>query len=420
MNKIEILKNTSLNSEAGFPLDQLPATLRELSLAYSQSYGTPPELWAASFLSGISAAAGKHLILKVGNYLNYPQLWIMTVGASGTGKSDALHVAFSPLHKEDAKRYNENLMLLSEWEATPKKERVMMPRPEAEQLLIDDLTPEALVKALKNARFGATLYSDELSSWFGDFGRYNQSGEVGRYLSIFNNKPIRVNRKHEDPILIEDPMLNICGTIQPGVLKEVLMQNNAEASGFAQRFLYLYPEFPPRKFNREPVDERHFRVYDDLIFSLLQLPGTEQCTLSNEATNLYESYFNECENIRAAGLSEYWAAVYAKSQIQVLRLAITLRAVSFVADYSHQVTAVEMAAAIAMARFFISSLKQFREDAGAEPIPTKEEVIRQIFRINPEASHRQAGEAVGVSRQYVSKLMKKDETTEGGDDEVPS
>ena len=187
---IEIPQNAELNSEKSFPIDLLPFWLQEVVDECSISYGTPSELWATAFLAGISAATGKKVSLKNRNYINYPQLWIMIVGQSGTGKSDPLRLAFAPL-KVDEEAYVNYRAEFKEWEACGKEGA----QPRWKQVLINDTTPEALYSALQYSDIGLTLYRDELSGFFDDIGRYNRSGEIGHYLSIFSNETFSVNRK---------------------------------------------------------------------------------------------------------------------------------------------------------------------------------------------------------------------------------
>ena len=125
-----------------------------------------------------SHSIGKRMYLTVGNYKNYPQLWVIVVGSSGTGKSDAGRVAFRRISEIDTERYIRYQEEYKEWEAEEKQGRP----PRWEQMLINDTTPEAMFNALSHAENGLTLNRDELSGWFSDFGRYNKSGEVGHYL----------------------------------------------------------------------------------------------------------------------------------------------------------------------------------------------------------------------------------------------
>lgn len=400
--KVEIPKGSDLNSEETFPVDKLPAWLQHVVNTHSQIYNTPPEIWAIAFLCGIASASGKRFRLNTGNYSNYPQLWVMIVGTSGTGKSEPLAVAYRPLEKINGERYEKYLLEYEKWE----KEGKSGPPPSWHQTLINDTTPEALFSVLGHATNGLTLYRDELSGWFLDIGRYNKSGEVGHYISIYNNKNITINRKQDKPIFIPEPLLSIVGTIQPGVLKDVLTQNNAEQSGFAQRFLYMFPHFPVRKYQRINPGKEEIGYYNSLIKVLCSFPEeTRDLRLNEEAENLYESFYNKLE-IERAKSDDYWSSVYSKAQIQVLRLALTVKisrhgeveGTKF--DY---VEANDMECAILMIRYFIQSLRNLRE---CMPNMKNSEIIKEILRSSPEASLTDIAKALGVSKQYVSKIGK--------------
>src|SRR5690554_3899901 len=260
----------AVREEIAFPLEYLPKWLQDTVKDHAESYGTPSELWATAFLTGIAAAAGNKIKLVHGNYTNYPQLWAMIIGKSGDGKSDAGRVAFRRLGEIDNDRYIKYQSEYQEWKETEGKGTP----PRWDQLLINDTTPEALYRAMGYSRTGLTLYRDELSGWFSDFGRYNKSGEIGHYLSIFDNQNFSINRKKEQPQLIEEPLLSIYGTIQPSVLSELLTKNNFEQSGFAQRFMFLYPEFKTRKYKRGATTPDS-EIFDNMIDSIQSYGGGE-------------------------------------------------------------------------------------------------------------------------------------------------
>lgn len=380
-----------------FPVKLLPGWLQKTIKEHADSYGTPEELWSVAFLSGISAAAGKRIRLINGNYKNYPQLWVMVVGSSGTGKSEASRVAFRRLSEIDAERYTEYQSDYQEWEA---REKQGTP-PHWEQSIIGDTTPEALFNVLGHAANGLTLYRDELSGWFSDFGRYNKSGEIGHYLSIFDNQTFSINRKKEQPQLITEPFLNICGTIQPGVLSELLTKNNFEQSGFAQRFLFIYPEFPLRKYKRSTITPPT-ELYDKIIDGIVGFSGGDEMFLSDEAEDVYERFYNEMEEEKTRS-NDFWDAVYAKAQIQVLRLALTVKIARLIDEPDSNVSATDMMAGVGMMRYFINSLEKFKTEQG-EP-SGKKAIIQQIYRDNPGAIQTEVARMLGVTQQYISKVV---------------
>jgi hypothetical protein len=392
---------SQLSNEVSFPVDLLPKWLQKLVYEHSESYATPQELWATAFLSGISAAAGKKFEIFTGNYSNYPQLWIMVVGSSGTGKSEAFKVAFDRLSEINKKRYVTYKSEREEWKAREE----FVEKPHWHQILIGDTTPEALFATLQYTESGLTLYRDELSGWFSDFGRYNKSGEIGHYLSIFDNNSFSVNRKNDDPLLIPKPLLNIFGTIQPSVLENVLNKNNAEQSGFAQRFLYLYPDFPPRKYKKISKPPS-LSIYNDFIDQLSKDKFDGLTELSVDADLEYGKFYDDMEYLRAKS-DDFWAAVYSKAQIQVLRLALVVKIARLVDERNTGYTELkDIQAAIGMQKYFIQSLIKFKEECG-EPILRQSDVIKNIYKVKPDASPTDIGKVFGVSKQYASKIGKE-------------
>ena len=381
-----------------FPIDLFPDWLQTVINDHSDSYRTPREIWATAFLSGISAALGKKVKLITGNYSNYPQIWVMVVGQSGSGKSDAFRVAFRRLSEIDTQRFSDYQTKYREWQETKEGNA-----PQWEQICISDTTPEAMYSVLAYSGNGITLYRDELSGWFSDFGRYAKSGEIGHYLSIFDNKAFSINRKGERPTLITDPFLSICGTIQPGVLDDVLSKNNAEASGFAQRFLYLYPDFPARKY-RKDVKRPDITPYNNMIDSIMALDDeTREATLSEEAEKEYELFFNEMEAERTRS-DDFWAAAYSKAQIQVLRLSIIIKIARLPEVDSPFVEVDDVKCAIGMMRYFIHSLKKIKSE-NSQTIK-KSDIIRAAYAENPNINRSELARTLNVSQPYVSKIIK--------------
>jgi hypothetical protein len=399
-----LTRDTETITDATFPIDLLPEWLQTTIREHAESYGTPQELWAVAFLSGIAAASGKRMFLTVGNYRNYPQLWIIIVGASGTGKSDAGRVAFRRLSEIDADNYLRFQEEYKDWESDEKQGRP----PRWAQSIIGDTTPEALFNVLGHADNGLTLYRDELSGWFSDFGRYNKSGEIGHYLSIFDNQTFSINRKKDQPQLITEPFLNIFGTIQPGVLSELLTKNNFEQSGFAQRFMFLYPEFPVRKYKRDPK-KPSITLYENVIDKIVEYSGTDEMFLSDAAENVYEEFFNSMEDEKTRS-NDFWDAVFAKAQIQVLRLALTVKIARLIYEPDTEVSETDMLAAIGMMRYFIASLQKFKVQQ-REGVSTKKDLILKIFAENPEANQTQVAAMVGVTREYVNKTVRSSHIT---------
>ncbi len=387
--------------KVSFPIHLLPKWLQDTANEHSEAYGTPVELWATAFLCGMASVVGKRIHLKHHNYVNYPQLWVIVVGKSGDGKSDAGRVAFKWLQDRDAGQYAKYRAELKEY----KDGGCIGRAPRWEQSIIGDTTPEALYTALAYAGNGLLLYRDELSGWFADFGRYNKSGEVGHYLSIFDNQDITINRKHDEPQLIREPLLGIFGTIQPSILSELLEKNNFETSGLAQRFLILNPDFTKKVY--KPSGKEPSACNYNGYLEILNLPPGESFGvhyLSKEANEVYGKFYNELEDLRE-GASDFWATVYAKAQIHSLRLALTVKISRLMDDSSKFLSRDDMLAGIEMAKYFIASLEKFKRKEQKKLTPR--EIVEAIHAINPNVNQTQLAEMVGMSRVHVNRIIQE-------------
>lgn len=404
--KINIPEGAALNCEY-FDATLLPEWLQVTAREHAESYGTPEELWVMAFLCGISAAAGKKARLISGNYTNYPQLWVAYIGAPGTGKSDPFRVAFAPVQRINEREYAKYQSDKQEWEANEKQGK----KPVWRQIIISDTTTEALFPALSHSN-GLTLYMDELSGWMGNMGRYNRGSDEPFYLMAYNNQIITINRKMDDPQLIRDPFLNICGTIQPKVLQNLLSRNNGDDSGFSQRFLYFFPEFEQKKY--DPGAKRpSTAVYTSVIENIAGYTGEDDYSLSEEAEKEYERFFNECEKKKYQGSDDFWAAVYSKAQIQVLRVALTIKMARLPEDPTTELSGDDMGGAVSILNYCIESLKKFRGEQGdkKEKKLTKADLIQLIFAENPGANQTQVGEVLGTSREHVNRTLRRSQVT---------
>ena len=120
----------------------------------------------------------------------------------------------------------------------------------------------------------------------------------------------------------------------------------------------------------------------------------------------YGKFYDDMEYLRAKS-DDFWAAVYSKAQIQVLRLALVVKIARLVDERNTGYTELkDIQAAIGMQKYFIQSLIKFKEECG-EPILRQSDVIKNIYKVKPDASPTDIGKLFGVSKQYASKIGKE-------------
>lgn len=415
MLKEEIKSKSEWNNynKYSFPTVGLPQVILDFASEIANVYGVPIEFPALSALCAVSAAIRKKFNLDSGKYINFGQLWIMFVAPPGVGKTEPVASAFRPLQKIDNKSYEQYLEELSNWKnenAEAKANKLVEPnKPVFKQCLIDDFTPESLYQTMSRNNGAITLYRDELSGWFADFGRYSKNGEVSRYLSIFNNSQFCINRKSEEPIQIPEPFMSICGTIQPEILNDILNCNNLKDNGFASRFLYVYPnDFKKQKYSEKIPNAMIVTNYENLIYRCYNMPATKQpFTLSQQAMALFIDFANKNTDIINECTDNFIRATYSKMEIQVLRIALILHIIKSV-DYSNEfstkfIKPETMEYAIQLCYFFAENMMRVA-NSNLKPKINVVEAIKTIHQQYQIKNKQSFADAIGVSRQYISKI----------------
>ncbi|MFZ4457321.1 MAG: DUF3987 domain-containing protein [Bacteroidales bacterium] len=407
-------KSMNLNAnDTAFPINGLPQVILEFAVEISEVYGVPIEFPVMAALCAVSASVRKKITIDSGKYRNFGQLWVMLVAPPGVGKTEPVSAAFRPLQKLDNTSYDEYQLELSRWkvECTEAKQiKTQEPeKPFFKQCLIDDFTPESLYQTMFRNNGSISLYRDELSGWFADFGRYNKNGEISRYLSIFNNAQFCINRKSEEPLQIPEPFLTICGTIQPEVLNIALGSNTLKENGFASRFLYVYPkEVKKQKYSERTPDRSIMERYEKLITHCYYLPKLENpFTLSQEARILFIKYANQTTDLVNNCSNNFVRATYAKMEIQVLRLALIVQIIRGIYDnvewQQGLITKEAIQYAIKLCEYFNSKIILVDNTN----IPSKMNSAEAIKTIQKEygIKNKQAfADSIGITRQYVSKI----------------
>jgi len=397
-----------------FPTEGLPSILLDFSKDIADVYGVPIELPIMSCLAAISSVLKKRVELWSGKYSNYGQVWVMAVAPSGVGKSEQMNIAFRPVKELDRQSYDLYKLSMSDWKnecsIAKKDKRIDPEKPFLKQSLISDVTVEALLQALSRNDEAVTLYRDELSGWIADFGRYGKSGEIAHYLSIFNNNQFIINRKGDDPLMVQNPFLSISGTIQPEVLDKALQENDLINNGFASRFLYVYPDtMVKQKYSESIPDEDLYNKYKDLVCGLADsgpFDSFDPFSLSSEAKTLFIAFSNSMTDKVNACNDPFLRASYSKMEIHCLRLALLIEVAK-----QESISLIEpetMQYAINLCFYFCSTV----EKLGARQYKSREKKLDKLavarFLVSDcDCSQNVAAKAVKLSQQYISKKLKK-------------
>jgi hypothetical protein len=335
-------------------------------------------------------------------------LWLAIVGDVSSGKTHALNFAFNPFNDADTasiKAFDELMEAYQVEQSKPKNEREPIDKPECKQYILNDYTPESLVAA-HTVNPQLMIFRDELKGWFDDFNRYAKNGEQSNMLSSFYRQPMTYNRKGSGTLKIGKPFISVSGGIQPDLLPSLASDQRAE-NGFLSRFCFVYPDNQLKpKYSNDFIPEAVIQAYSEIINLILNLPQIN-LTLTPEAANLYEFWFNENAEKSNNETSGYLKGVYGKLDVIALRLAIVFHVANnlYADEFKTDIEAKTMQSALDVTEYFrATALKVYRKiftDTHSDL--DKKAVIKYCHSLG--ASQNEIAAAIKTSQQYVGKIL---------------
>ena len=238
--------------ETDFPIECFPPMIQDIVIGLRESMGFPIDYTALAMLAAVSTAIGSSTRIK--NFDNWMEpciLFAVIVGEPGTNKSHPLSAILKPLLDIDKSEYEsykvkyadyERRLQMQQGKKNEGEEDDDLQKPIRRQLIVDDVTIEALMQVMDENPRGVCLYNDEFSSFLDNMDRYTHGSSEQAYLSMFNGKSISKNRKGEKLSLrINDPFITITGTIQLGIITDQ-MEGRRKKNGFFERLIFAYPK----------------------------------------------------------------------------------------------------------------------------------------------------------------------------------
>ncbi len=332
----EILNHTSVKTE--FPLSFFPEKLQRIIIEVSSTYSYPIDYVCCSVLSAAATAIGNSNAIHIkSNWIENVSLFIAIIGTPGVNKSAPLNWAMMPIERREKQIYKEYLRNLRDYDQLPDKEKDKIPEPILIKTVISDATPEAVVMQLKHNPRGILILMDELSGFLNTFQRYSKGNDEQFYLSAWSGKPVVVDRKTSRSIRINDPILNIVGTIQPGVLEKSFA--GKDESGFFDRWLLCDPIKAVKGYwSDHDISFISQSVYERIIFTLMDLPATvdeydntrpHPMTYSKDALNELKMWQRNNTDFINGSSDDITRAIRAKIEIYVHRISLVCELIDF-------------------------------------------------------------------------------------------
>ncbi len=355
-----------------FPLDALPAAMREITAEAARVSLTPISLTASCVLATVSAAMGGGLEVDSGGVRRARgNLYLLVIAESGTGKGAGFKAVSQPF-------LNAELDALFDWrertlirakteimvaEAQMKrlKEGLGKPKTEERESLLDELaeanreleaaklraveptwitadsTREALEKMLAESPCETIASLSPEARGVVDVicGRYNKGqSDESIYLSAYSGETCKVHRKNSQPVTLKRPCLTVLWMLQPDKMRDMLANPALTESGMMPRFLICNTKAEPQN---EPetwpaMDVTVAATWNALIRELASAfrsaGANPHCiTYPPEVRAMFRDYFNRIVPDRRTGgaladVSSY-AARWAENG---WRLAVVLHA----------------------------------------------------------------------------------------------
>jgi len=427
------------------PVDGLPSPVREYIGAVCDVYHTPREFVTAAVLATAATAVGKRIRVVVGPYSNRLVLWFVLVARSGSNKSYPMKMVTAPLRAIDKRLYEEYLQRVKKHYATPKSRRPDF-EPRCRGIVVDDCTDERRNEILflnsehawdsdetvleQDMNRGAIGIYPELKGMFDSMGQYTGSAQasISRLLRMFDSEDIKVDRKGSCSMLIHEPVYNILGDLQTGMLQATFGSEQFGQSGLNQRFLFCvaddieYPDFSTERLGAQYAEgwrDMVERLYSGVAYSPAGAPlrlfnaQDDRVVLSADAMRLYEGYYNRLQRMKARS-GNYGSSVYAKLQIQVVRLAGTVHALEVAQEAGMRIDpgtlhARTMEYAVRCMDYFEAMAFRVYDELQARPTGDKEPKLQRVRRAleqDPTLSVREIAALTGIPKSSVQDYIK--------------
>lgn len=399
---IDALSHPSVEGDGLLPIDGLTESLQRLIKNVADVYQLNQDFVGASLLTVAGAAMGNKFKLET-EFTDVPMLWTILVGYSGLGKSEPISAMAQPLIDENNERLEGYRAAMRAWRQAKDE---TAPKPIFHQCYLNHDTPEAAFKALADNPNGLLQYSDEILTFMGSFGRYNNGGtaDESTYLSIWSHKPLLITRKTEDPIMVQSPFLSLIGGIPDELLGELFTKRRS-VSGFAQRLLFVFPSVIKKKhYTSTKVQKPDMTEWHSLIKRLMGASETTY-TLTPQAYEKYNEYRNSLSDKMDAQPNAI-KSLYAKLMIYAARFAIVAHVLGDDAE-STQISENDMEYSIRCMGYFEDCWRRVYKMSGAgfRRPPSATETIQYFWEYakkrNPQLTEQQVADAFGGSRQQV-------------------
>ncbi len=389
-----------IDNENDFLIKMFPNPIQEIILDLIQYENMKLEFIITSMISAAASAIGNSFQIRVkSEWTSSPMLYFIMVGRPGIGKSTPTSFFFKPLRdydQEELKKYENDLHIFED-QCKSSGKYLASSAPKLKRTVISDFTPEALMSTHAQNPRGIAVVVDEILALFKSIGRYSsKSNLIELLLSAYSGQPLDSIRKTNPyPLYVKVPCLNLIGTIQTKLVKEVI-GHDYSANGLVDRFLFVTPlDKRASRWNDSINEVKHYASmkWANIMHKLLSLkceidpdgnavPRVINMTVS--AAEYFRIWYNSIiDEINEIEDDELVESRMVKQDNKAARIALIIQLLHWatgnaINDYI-EIDAVK--SAIRLVQFYESCYYKIRSEVKSDDTPNR---CLELFQILPE------------------------------------
>lgn len=276
----------------------------------------PPEMIATSLLISFGSLIGKKVAIQPKNkdtgWMEFPNLWGVSILPPGMLKTPALEAGLKFLHRLESAASLEFNKQMSKWDAekklrdidsvaTEKKIQMLIKEgrvaeaekiahqaaairpPVRQRYLINDATPEARLIVLAENPNGCMQVNDELDGHISQLRKDGYEAARAQELQFFDGKhDYQMDRVVRGQSYVEGPRLSMYGNLQPSKVEKYLeeLKRSGNDDGYLQRLFQLgiQPKLSSEyKLVDTPPDTMAIAQVERLFDDVNKLPLSKNC-----------------------------------------------------------------------------------------------------------------------------------------------
>ena len=316
--------------EVPLPLEVYPPRYQKMVQRVAKALSVPPQMVAGPQLAVLGAALGNSItVTPTAGYDVSPFIWHILVAPTGEAKTPCIKWAVEPVYKrQEAAKVTYDAQLAA-CKNKGKKGRKGN-KPQLKHYYVGDTTTEALIDVLGATPRGIIQIRDELTGWMEAMNQYRSGSGDDRqvYMQLFDNTPVKKDRKGAGPKYAAHPGLSILGGVQNRIMPKVFREKSID-EGLLPRFIMVCVDRSEKRLPEEGIREDDRQYWEELVNWCYEVPllmgddgamAPHRLTLEKKAWRHYNKYI-EWNHYLSRYLPEQLQAFIPKLDKYCLKLA---------------------------------------------------------------------------------------------------